>query len=76
MLLDRTISVQLEQFDGPLSLLLYLIQKEEMTLENLDLTQITKQYLDFLKFATYNPRNSYIYYVSSNVFLLYQMVIR
>lgn len=50
MLLDRTISVQLEQFDGPLSLLLYLIQKEEMSLETLDLTQVTKQYLDFLKY--------------------------
>ena len=72
MLLDRTISVQLEQFDGPLSLLLYLIQKEEMTLENLDLTQITKQYLDFLKYMQeldFDMAGEYLYLAATLVWL-------
>ena len=72
MLLDRTISVQLEQFDGPLSLLLYLIQKEEMSLETLDLTQITKQYLDFLKYMQeldFDMAGEYLYLAATLVWL-------
>ncbi len=72
MLLDRTISVQLEQFDGPLSLLLYLIQKEEMTLETLDLTQVTKQYLDFLKYMQeldFDMAGEYLYLAATLVWL-------
>ncbi len=72
MLLDRTISVQLEQFDGPLSLLLYLIQKEEMSLETLDLTQVTKQYLDFLKYMQeldFDMAGEYLYLAATLVWL-------
>lgn len=72
MLLDRTISVQLEQFDGPLSLLLYLIQKEEMSLETLDLTKVTKQYLDFLKYMQeldFDMAGEYLYLAATLVWL-------
>ena len=41
--------VQLEQFEGPLDLLLYLIRKEEMDIFDINIVQITKQYLDFIK---------------------------
>jgi segregation and condensation protein A len=47
-MLDTTIQVKTEHFDGPLALLLLLIEKEEMNIRELDLTRITKQYLDYL----------------------------
>ena len=41
--------VQLQQFEGPLDLLLYLIRKEEMDIFNINVVEITKQYLDYIK---------------------------
>ncbi|MFQ7301998.1 MAG: segregation/condensation protein A [Beduini sp.] len=40
--------VSLDQFVGPLDLLLHLIKEKEMDLENLELSKITDQYLDYL----------------------------
>ena len=36
-MLDTTIQIKTKNFDGPLALLLLLIQKEEMEINNLDL---------------------------------------
>jgi segregation and condensation protein A len=47
-LLDTTINVKTDHFDGPLALLLLLVQKEEMNIRELDLTKITKQYLAYI----------------------------
>lgn len=47
-MLDTSIQVKTDHFDGPLGLLLLLIEKEEMNIRDLDLTKITKQYLDYL----------------------------
>ena len=47
-MLDTTIQVKTDHFDGPLALLLLLIEKEEMNIRELDLTKITKQYLEYL----------------------------
>lgn len=44
----RPLDIALDSFDGPLSLLLYLIQKEEMRIDQLDLCKITQRYLDYL----------------------------
>jgi segregation and condensation protein A len=44
-----SIRVQLQQFEGPLDLLLYLIRKEEMDIFNINVVEITRQYLDFIK---------------------------
>ena len=44
-MLDTTIQVKTDNFDGPLGLLLLLVQKEEMSVKELDLTKITSQYL-------------------------------
>ncbi len=44
-----SIRVQLQQFEGPLDLLLYLIRKEEMDIFDINVTEITQQYLDFIK---------------------------
>ncbi len=43
------IRVQLQQFEGPLDLLLYLIRKEEMDIFNINIVEITKQYFEFIK---------------------------
>jgi segregation and condensation protein A len=47
-MLDTTIQVKTDHFDGPLGLLLLLVQKEEMDVRKLDLTKITQQYLNYL----------------------------
>ena len=47
-MLDTSIQVKTDHFDGPLGLLLLLIEKEEMHIRDLDLTKITKQYLEYL----------------------------
>ncbi len=47
-MLDTTIQVKTDHFDGPLGLLLLLVQKEEMDIRKLDLTKITQQYLIYL----------------------------
>lgn len=47
-MLDTSIQVKTDHFDGPLGLLLLLVEKEEMNIRELDLTKITKQYLDYL----------------------------
>lgn len=46
---DSAILVRIDQFDGPLALLLHLVQREEVSLRDLDLNNITGQYLDYLQ---------------------------
>lgn len=41
--------IQIKTFEGPLSLLLYLIQREEMNIFDIPIHQITKEYLKSLK---------------------------
>ena len=41
--------VQLEIFEGPLDLLLYLIKKEELDIHTISIERITKQYLEYIK---------------------------
>ena len=41
--------VRLEQFEGPLALLLYLIRKEEMDIYNIPIHQITQKYLEHIQ---------------------------
>ncbi len=46
---ETEILVRIDQFDGPLALLLHLIQREEVTIRDLDVNNITSQYLDYLQ---------------------------
>ena len=46
--MDVSLPIRTDRFDGPLGLLLFLLQKQDMNIRDLDLTQITKQYLDYL----------------------------
>ncbi|OQY33677.1 MAG: segregation/condensation protein A [Spirochaetaceae bacterium 4572_59] len=43
---------QLDQFEGPLDLLLFLIRKNEVNIYDIPITKIIEQYLEFLKYAT------------------------
>lgn len=46
---ENEILVKIDRFDGPLALLLHLVQKEEMRIQDLDLNTLTHQYLDYLQ---------------------------
>jgi segregation and condensation protein A len=43
------LQVHLKKFDGPLGLLLYLIKKEEMDIFDININEITRQYLDYIR---------------------------
>lgn len=45
-------TVHLEQFQGPLDLLLTLIEREKLDISTIALTQVTEQYLGYLNTAT------------------------
>jgi len=45
----ETYQVHLDNFEGPLDLLLHLIKEKEMDLMNLEISKITEQYLAYIK---------------------------
>lgn len=49
MMTENEILVKVDRFDGPLALLLHLVHKEEMRIQDLDLVTITNQYLEYLQ---------------------------
>ena len=46
---DHAYAVRLEGFEGPLDLLLHLIQKNKLNIADIPVALITEQYLDYLK---------------------------
>ena len=42
------ISYKLEKFEGPLDLLLHLIEKNKVDIYDIPIVEITKQYLDYV----------------------------
>ncbi len=44
-----SINVHLERFEGPLGLLLHLIREQQMDIFNINIHQITTQYLEYIK---------------------------
>lgn len=48
---NRT-SFKLQKFEGPLDLLLFLIQKSEINIYDIPISEITEQYLEYLKIAS------------------------
>lgn len=46
---QSNMNVQLDTFEGPLSLLLYLIKKNEIDIYDIPIHEITKQYLEFIQ---------------------------
>ena len=47
--MDTTYKVELDFFEGPLDLLLYLIKKDEINIYDIPIERITKQYLEYLE---------------------------
>ena len=41
--------VTINDFEGPLDLLLHLIKKHDMDIVNISIEEVTKQYLDFIQ---------------------------
>jgi segregation and condensation protein A len=48
-LAERVYEVQLEQFTGPMDLLLHLIKKEEIDIYDIPIARITQQYLEYVE---------------------------
>ena len=48
MVVQDDYKVQLEVFEGPLDLLLYLIKKDEVDIYNIPIERVTKQYMEYL----------------------------
>ena len=71
-MLDTNIQVKTQNFDGPLGLLLLLVQKEEMDVRSLDLTKVTQQYLDYLahmKELNFDVAGDFLYLASTLIHL-------
>lgn len=47
--IDLAIPVKLEAFEGPLDLLLHLIEKNKVDIYDIPIVEITEQYLDYIK---------------------------
>jgi segregation and condensation protein A len=48
MFIPEEHKVQLDVFDGPLDLLLYLIKKDEIDIHDIPISQVTDQYMEYL----------------------------
>ena len=46
---SQILQVQLDKFEGPLSLLLYLIKKNEIDIYDIPINEITRQYLSYIQ---------------------------
>lgn len=71
-MIENNIQVKLDKFDGPLGLLLHLIQREEVSIKDLDINQITRQYLDYLKKlqdVNFDVAGEYLYMASSLLYI-------
>ncbi len=71
-MLSSDIRIKTENFDGPLGLLLLLIQKEEMNIRDLNINKITHEYIQFLdqmEELNFNMAGDYLYMASTLVFL-------
>ena len=71
-MIENNIQVKLDRFDGPLGLLLHLIQREEMSIRELDINKITHQYLDYLQKlqdVNFDIAGEYLYLASSLLFI-------
>lgn len=71
-MLDTSIQIKTENFDGPMALLLFLIEKEEMNIRDLNLTKITKQYLDYLasmQDLNFDVAGEYLYLAATLILL-------
>ncbi len=68
----QEIQVQLDQFDGPLALLLHLIQKQDLKISEIDINEITQQYLSYLqkmRALNFDIAGEYLYLAASLLYI-------
>jgi segregation and condensation protein A len=71
-MIEHNIQVKLDHFDGPLGLLLHLVQREEMSIKDLDINRITQQYIDYLQKMedlNFDVAGEYLYMASTLLFV-------
>lgn len=71
-MIENNIQVKLDRFDGPLGLLLHLIQREDVSIKDIDINEITSQYLDYLKKlqdVNFDVAGEYLYMAASLLFI-------
>ncbi|MBF0312483.1 MAG: segregation/condensation protein A [Oligoflexia bacterium] len=71
-MLENDIQVKTTYYDGPLGLLLHLIQKEEMDIKKLNIAVITEQYLEYLsqmRELNFDHAGDYLYMASTLLLL-------
>lgn len=76
-MIETNIQVKLDRFDGPLGLLLHLIQREEVSIKELDINKVTHQYLDYLKKlqdVNFDVAGEYLYLAASLLYMKSQSV--
>lgn len=70
--------VELEIFEGPLDLLLYLIKKDEIDIYNIPIERITKQYLeyiDLMKMLDLNIAGEFMVMASTLIYIKSKMLL-
>ncbi|MCT4643168.1 MAG: segregation/condensation protein A [Bacteriovoracaceae bacterium] len=71
-MIENNIQVKLDRFDGPLALLLHLIQREQMSIRELDINQITDEYLLYLQKMqniNFDIAGEYLYMAATLLFI-------
>jgi segregation and condensation protein A len=75
----QDILIRTEHFDGPLALLLHLIERDEVTIKEIDMTRLTAQYLDYLKRMqelNFDLAGEYLYMAATLLYLKSQTAIQ
>ena len=51
--------IMINEFEGPMDLLLHLIKKSDIDICDISVEEITKQYLDYMLLDTQNPTDTH-----------------
>ena len=71
-MLDQSIHIKTSSFDGPLGLLLLLIEKNEMSIRDLNINKMTRQYLEYIEKMhelNFDVAGDYLYMAAVLLFL-------
>lgn len=71
-MLEFDIPVRTDLFDGPFDLLLHLIQKDQVSVRDIDVQKITQKYLDYLskmQELNFNIAGDYLYMAANLIYL-------
>ncbi len=71
-MIETDIQVKVQKFDGPLGLLLQLIQREEIEIKDLDINKITDQYLNYIhqmNDLNFDVAGDYLYMASTLLYI-------